>query len=183
MYPAQPILNVIRTKAFFDKHDALMISREMLVASRRTRQPARRCLIAARRWSKRLLSMRWKLRPRLTGTRLFIGKTCAMKQLRGEREMSKQVTIEGHIFYLKHQWESKGEFTFADTGMDQFPEYIKVMPHSFTVEIPDDFDPRPAQLAALDEKETALKAAFAKAMMELADDRAKLLCIESAVAI
>lgn len=106
-----------------------------------------------------------------------------MKSLRGEHEMSTQVTISGNIFWLKRKWDKNGLFTFVDGEMTGFPEYTKVMPHSFTVEIPDDFDPRTAQLAALDEKETALKAAFAKAMMELADDRAKLLCIEQAVTV
>lgn len=106
-----------------------------------------------------------------------------MKPLRGECEMSKQVTIEGHIFYLKHQWESKGEFMFSSTGMDQFPEYIKVMPHSFTVEIPEDFGPVPGQVAAIKKQQQELKAAFAKRMMELEDDLSKLLCIESAVTV
>ena len=95
--------------------------------------------------------------------------------------MSMQVTINGHIFLLKRQWQEKGSFTFADTGMDQFPEYIKVMPHSFTVEVPDDFDPIPGQVAAIKKQQQELKAAFAKKMMELEDDLSKLLCIESAV--
>lgn len=95
--------------------------------------------------------------------------------------MGKQIEISGQIFYLKRRRESKGEFIFADTGMDQFPEYIKVMPHSFTVEIPDDFDPVSSQVAAIKKQQLELKAAFAKKMMELEDDLSKLLCIESAV--
>lgn len=98
--------------------------------------------------------------------------------------MSKH-TIKGFVTYEKSKYEDAPQIDFMSykPSPSLWPDLVIVSEHSIEVEVPDDFDPRPAQLAALDKKETALKAAFAKAMMELADDRSKLLCIESAVAV
>lgn len=96
--------------------------------------------------------------------------------------MKRTIEIDGCIVWAEPVYKGDCEFRFVNLSVETAKHcgYIPVTPHTFTVEVPDNFDPRPAQLEKLNAKELELKAAFAKAMMELADDRAKLLCIESA---
>ena len=101
----------------------------------------------------------------------------------------KTAVIKGYIYWRKtvYVYDEANAFQFYPFDMDGWSEKekdgrVKVGPHTIIVEIPEDFNPIPAQLAALDAKEHQLKADFAKAMMELADDRAKLLAITNEVA-
>jgi hypothetical protein len=50
-----------------------------------------------------------------------------------------------------------------------------------TFDVPDDFDPRPAQVKALEAKKRELEAQFSAAVVELNRQINSLLCIESAV--
>jgi len=93
--------------------------------------------------------------------------------------MSKPATIEVFI-----HWEKDHDgFVAWPYDRTQFatPGVFFVKQQTITVEIPDDFDPIPGQVAAIKKHQQELKAAFAKKMMELDSDLANLLCIESAV--
>lgn len=94
--------------------------------------------------------------------------------------MSKKVTIEGYVYEV--DWcDGTKEYRFMSSDRASDKWYSLIGPVSFEYTIPDGFDPRIPKLAALDDKEQQLKADFAKAMMELADDRAKLLAITNEV--
>lgn len=99
--------------------------------------------------------------------------------------MGKIIEITGTIHWKKpmHVGDREYLFTNCDEEVARLCKYNVVTPHSFTVEIPDDFDPIPGQVAAIKKQQQELKAAFAKKMMELEDDLSKLLCIESAVMV
>lgn len=67
----------------------------------------------------------------------------------------KTVTINGFITYEK-DFNDKDRFSFFPFTMEQ-SGYITVMPHSFEVDIPDDFDPRGKQVEQLQaEKQKAM---------------------------
>ena len=85
-----------------------------------------------------------------------------------------KVTESGFILYRKYEWEDKGHFLFAGCELDN---YITVRPHTIEYEIPDDFNPIPGQVAALEAEKQKLKADFAKRMMEIEDSISKLTCI------
>jgi hypothetical protein len=55
---------------------------------------------------------------------------------------------------------------------------VPVREHSIEVEIPDDFDPRPQQIAALDEQIAKTRAEFTARINELQDQKSRLLAIE-----
>lgn len=94
--------------------------------------------------------------------------------------MGKQVKIEGFVYEVDYGF-GEPHYSLCSSDGNSHKYMSLVGPAEFTYTIPDDYDPRISKLAALDEKERMLRANFAKSMMELADDRAKLLCIESAV--
>ena len=78
------------------------------------------------------------------------------------------------------------------TGKDCFSFYpfkpasdsslgMPVFEHTFEVEVPDDFDPRPQQIAALDEEIQKTHAKFTARINELQEQKARLLAIENTV--
>jgi hypothetical protein len=58
--------------------------------------------------------------------------------------------------------------------------FLPVCEHTMEVEIPDDFDPRPAMLASVDKKIEEARAEFTKRLTELQDQRNRLLALEMA---
>jgi hypothetical protein len=56
--------------------------------------------------------------------------------------------------------------------------YVGVCEHTLVVEIPDDFDPRPAMLASVDKKIEEARAEFTARLTELQDRRNRLLALE-----
>lgn len=92
-----------------------------------------------------------------------------------------KITIHGFINFRQSEARDKDQhgMHFHTCDMSEFG-YTRVQAHSFDVEIPDDFDPRPGRLKALDAKEQKLKAEFARQMMEVGKERSKLLALEAA---
>lgn len=86
--------------------------------------------------------------------------------------MNKQ-TIEGQIFF----YVPLGTYTFSecDISCDKF---VRVTKSSLEFEVPQDFDPTRAQLAALDEEERAARLKLAEALASIDGRRSKLQAIE-----
>lgn len=86
-------------------------------------------------------------------------------------------TIKGYVV-CSTTWDDKLEFDFfsfePSSGV-----YTIVMEHSFEVEIPDNFDPRPGQIAALKAEKERVQAEFAKKVMEIDARINELLAIEA----
>lgn len=88
-------------------------------------------------------------------------------------------TIDGFITWRRAAWMDRPEVGFLtfdprEVGSD----YVVIRPHSFEVEVPDDFDPRPAQVAALREKREKAAATFSAYVAEIDASISKLLAIE-----
>ena len=94
---------------------------------------------------------------------------------------TKTITIEGTVFFdtdsIEHRWTSPYKF-FAGMQREAFSTYIPIVSHTFTVEIPADFDPRPTQIEALEAKRKELQAQFAAAVTEINRQISQLQAIE-----
>jgi hypothetical protein len=55
---------------------------------------------------------------------------------------------------------------------------VPIQEHLIEVDVPDSFDPRPAMVAALEEKKREVRAKFAKEVKEIDDRIASLLALE-----
>lgn len=93
---------------------------------------------------------------------------------------TKQVTLEGAIYFntdsLTNDWAEPYKFF---TGLSEaFSTYTPIVPHTITVDIPADFDPRPAMVKALQEKKEKARAEFAALVVELDRQINELLAIE-----
>lgn len=92
--------------------------------------------------------------------------------------MSKH-TIDGFITWRHAAWMSRPEvgfLTYDPKAVDG--DFVVIRPHSFEVEVPDDFDPRSAQVAVLREKREKAAAAFSAYVAEIDASISKLLAIE-----
>jgi hypothetical protein len=96
-----------------------------------------------------------------------------------------KVTIKGFVVAQQHSWEEKPSFTFlgfnpVEHNMDY---YTIVCAQSFEIDVPDDFDPRPQQIAALEKQKQDLRAKFSMAVKELDDRINSLLAIDNSVKV
>jgi hypothetical protein len=89
-------------------------------------------------------------------------------------------TISGFIVYRTAEyWDDEDRYVFRNVRPEGTDREVTVFPHSFEVDVPDNFDPRPQQLAALDEKIASVRAEFTARITELQEQKARLLCIEN----
>ena len=84
-----------------------------------------------------------------------------------------KVTINGFIGWKKDSWERDGAFYFHPFEMSEYG-YVQVMPHSFEIEIPDDFNPIPKQVEILEKEKAKIRAEFTRRIAQLNDQIGKL---------
>lgn len=94
---------------------------------------------------------------------------------------TKTATINGFIVFDAHRAKfpsiyPDGPFTFNTYGPSR--ECIVVCEHSFAVEVPADFDPRPGMVEALEKKKRHLQAEFSAAVTEINRQISELQAIE-----
>ena len=84
---------------------------------------------------------------------------------------------EGFILYKKESWEATCGYMFKRW---ENPEngYTTVKPHTIEFEVPDDFDPRPAQIKALEKKQQEAAAAFHALTVEIKRQIQELQALE-----
>lgn len=88
-------------------------------------------------------------------------------------------TIDGFITWRHAAWMDHPEVGFLTYDPEEFDlDSVAIRAHSIEVEVPDDFDPRPAQVAALREKREKAAATFSAYVAEIDASISKLLAIE-----
>lgn len=81
-------------------------------------------------------------------------------------------TIKGFLTWRESPFGDKPEVAFLGYDpreYDRDSKYPRVVlrEHSFDVEVPDDFDPRPGMVAALEKQKQQIRAAFAASVAEI----------------
>ena len=85
-----------------------------------------------------------------------------------------------HVHYQKYAWQEKGEYRLASFKLDDSAERTYVSEQEIDVDIPDDYDPRAQQIAALEALKQKVMADYHKSVMEINDRIGKLLALEAA---
>lgn len=89
-----------------------------------------------------------------------------------------KITIKGYITCTQYAWDTKPSFSFYGFDPTTYDaSTVKVMEHEFEVEVPDNFDPRPGQVAALEAKKEEMRAEFSKRVKDIDDKINSLLAI------
>jgi hypothetical protein len=87
-----------------------------------------------------------------------------------------KLTIKGHVYAQQESWHPKPIFTFFDFAADG---WVPICAHEVVVDIPDDFDIRPAKIIQLEQEKEKLRAAFTARITEINGEIQSLLAIEN----
>jgi hypothetical protein len=95
-------------------------------------------------------------------------------------------TVTGalYLYTPERAYTDKPIYHFNASPILDSATFTKIVDHSFDIEIPEDFDPIPGQLAALNEKKRQLRLKLAAELADLDDRISKLsaLTFEGATA-
>ena len=91
--------------------------------------------------------------------------------------------IKGFIHYRNNYSSDRdGPYTFLSydlTGSEYANGRVMVQPHEFEIEVPDNFDPRPQQVQALEQEKQKARAEFAARITEIERQISELTCLEA----
>ena len=91
--------------------------------------------------------------------------------------MSKH-TVKGFVHYSKEDWNEAASYEIYPFHMTSMESRVLVCEQTFEVEIPDDFNPIPQQVAALEEQKRQERLRLAQRLAVLDEKISKLTCIE-----
>ena len=91
-----------------------------------------------------------------------------------------KIKTTAHVHYQKYAWQEKGEYRLASFKLDDTAERTYVGEQEIDVDIPDDYDPRAQQIAALEALKQKVMADYQKSVMEINERINKLLALEAA---
>ena len=89
-----------------------------------------------------------------------------------------KVKITTHIYYNKYPWENEAEFEVFSFKMDDSDHRTYVCTNEIEFNVPDDYDPRFQQIAALEKQKQKVMADFQKTVDKINDRISKLQAIE-----
>ena len=83
-----------------------------------------------------------------------------------------------YIHYLKYSWEEKGEYQIFSCKLDDADCRVYVGEQEIEIDVPDDFDPRAQQIAALEEQKRKVMADYQKSVTEINERISNLQALE-----
>lgn len=84
-----------------------------------------------------------------------------------------KVAIIGFVLYKKDTWDKEARFYFQPWQMEEHG-YVTVMPHSFEIDIPENFNPVASQVAILEKEKSKVRAEFNRRIAQLNEQIGKL---------
>jgi hypothetical protein len=85
-----------------------------------------------------------------------------------------------HIHYRKWPFEDKGEYQVFSVKLDDDGEHrVYIGEQEIEIEIPDDFDPRAQQIAALEAEKKKVMAEYQKTVTDITERINRLQAIET----
>jgi hypothetical protein len=89
-----------------------------------------------------------------------------------------KIKLTAHIHYAKYSWEDKGEFQILFCKLEDDDSRTYIGEQQVEVEVPDNYDPRAQQIAALEKKKQKVMADYQKSVNEINDRISKLQALE-----
>ena len=83
-----------------------------------------------------------------------------------------------YIHYCKYAWDEKGSFEVFSFQADDNEHRTFVCETEIEIEVPDDYDPRAQQIAALEKEKQKVMAEYQKNVTEINDRINKLQALE-----
>lgn len=89
-----------------------------------------------------------------------------------------KIKITVHIHHQQWRWEDKGEFQVFSCKLDDAEHRVYVGPKEIEIDVPDDYDPRAQQIAALEAEKKRVMAEYQKTVTEITERISRLQAIE-----
>jgi len=86
-----------------------------------------------------------------------------------------------HIHHQKFEWEEKGQYLVYSCKLDDNSYRAHVCEQEIEIEVPDDFDPRAQQIAALLDEKKRVMAEYQKTVTQINERINKLQAIEHSI--
>jgi len=78
-----------------------------------------------------------------------------------------KITLTAHIHYSKSRWDDEGEYQILYIKLSDTDDRVYIGEQQVEIEVPDDFDPRAKQIAALEKKKQEVMADFQNTITEI----------------
>ena len=89
-----------------------------------------------------------------------------------------KIKLTAHIHYSKWDWQDKGEFQIFYCRLGDDDQRTYVGEQEVEVEVPDNYDPRPQQIASLQRQRNKAMADYQKTVDEINERISKLQALE-----
>jgi hypothetical protein len=89
-----------------------------------------------------------------------------------------KIKITVHIHHQKYEWEDEGQYLVYSCKLDDTDYRAHICEQEIEIEVPDDFDPRAQQIAALEKQRQKVMAEYQKTVTEINERINKLQAIE-----
>jgi hypothetical protein len=89
-----------------------------------------------------------------------------------------KIKVTAHIYFSKYSWENKGEFLLFYAKIDGSENMVYVSTQEVEVDVPENFDPRALQIAALEAQKQKAMADFQKSVDDINERISKLQALE-----
>jgi hypothetical protein len=89
-----------------------------------------------------------------------------------------KVKITAHVHYNKYSWDEKGSFEVFPCKLEDDDHRTYVGEQEIEVEVPDDYDPRAQQIAALEKHKQKVMADYQKMVTDINEKISKLQALE-----
>jgi hypothetical protein len=78
-----------------------------------------------------------------------------------------KIKLTAHIHYQKYSWDEKGEYQIWFAKMDDADHRVYVGEQEVEIDVPDNYDPRAQQVAALEKYKQKVMADYQKTVDEI----------------
>jgi hypothetical protein len=89
-----------------------------------------------------------------------------------------KVKITAHIHHLKYSWDNEGKFEVFSFKLDDTDNRTYVGEQEIEVDVPDSYDPRAQQIAALEKHKQKVMADYQKMVTDINEKISKLQALE-----
>ena len=83
-----------------------------------------------------------------------------------------------HVHFVKYEWETEGRFEAMSYKIRDDTNYAYVGLQEIEIDVPENFDPRPAQIAVLEAEKQKVMAEFQKSITIINERISKLQALE-----
>lgn len=89
-----------------------------------------------------------------------------------------KIKITAHIHYVKYNFEEVGEYQIYSCQLDDAEHRTYVCERKIEVDVPDNYDPRAQQIAALEKQKQKVMADFQESVAEINERISNLQALE-----